>query len=87
MERLALTVEEAAQSIGIGRTKMYELINSGMLRSIKIGGQRRIRVDDLKAWIAAQQPDVVPTSELLAVLQMPTPLASRTYTRRRRTQE
>jgi excisionase family DNA binding protein len=34
--------EEAAQLLGVGRTMVYELIRAGRLRSIKLGGARRI---------------------------------------------
>mgnify|MGYP001155198368 CR=1 FL=1 len=47
MERLLLTAQEAAQSLGVSRTKIYDLMRSGRLRSVKIGGSRRIPVDAL----------------------------------------
>lgn len=42
MEKLLLTVEETANVIGIGRTKVFELIASGVLESVRIGGARRV---------------------------------------------
>ncbi|GAA3616286.1 helix-turn-helix domain-containing protein [Streptomyces chitinivorans] len=39
---VALTVEEAARRIGIGRTKLYEYVSSGEIASVKIGSLRRI---------------------------------------------
>lgn len=42
MEKLLLTVEETAGLIGIGRTKVFELIASGVLESVRIGGARRV---------------------------------------------
>lgn len=86
MEQLAVSVEEAAQAIGLGRTKMYELVHSGQIRSFKVGRQRRIRVTDLHAWIAAQPPDVVPAPDMSTVMQMPNLLDTRPYTRKRRTE-
>ena len=53
-ERIALRPAEAAQAIGIGRSKVYELIASGELPSIRIGGSVRVPVDALRAWIARQ---------------------------------
>jgi excisionase family DNA binding protein len=47
MERLLLTAQEAAQALGVSRTKVYDLMRSGRLRSVKIGGSRRIPVDAL----------------------------------------
>jgi excisionase family DNA binding protein len=87
MERLAVSIEEAAESLGIGRTKMWELVQAGSIRSFRVGVQRRISVKDLEAWVEAQQSEIAPDSELPTVLQMPVSLARRTYTRRRRTEQ
>lgn len=37
-----LRVEEAAQQLGIGRSLVYDLIRSGLLRSFKVGSRRLI---------------------------------------------
>ena len=37
-----LRPEQAAQALSIGRTAVFELIRSGRLRSVKVGGLRRI---------------------------------------------
>jgi excisionase family DNA binding protein len=42
MERLLLTPEETAEMLGIGRTKVYELMRLGLIESVKIHGCRRI---------------------------------------------
>lgn len=42
LQKLLLTPEEAAEVIGIGRSKMYELIRRGEIRSVKIGALRRV---------------------------------------------
>lgn len=42
LQKLLLTPEEAADVIGIGRSKMYELIGRGEIRSVKIGALRRV---------------------------------------------
>jgi excisionase family DNA binding protein len=41
-ERVLLTVEEAAEQLGIGRTLTYKLISSGEIESIRIGRLRRV---------------------------------------------
>ena len=41
---LLVCPEDAAHVLGIGRTKVYELIRSGALRSVRVGGLRRIPV-------------------------------------------
>jgi excisionase family DNA binding protein len=47
-----LTVKEAAKWLSISPATCYRLMERGALRSIKIGGARRIRVSDLYALIA-----------------------------------
>lgn len=47
LTKLLLTPEEAAQVLGIGRTKVYELMLSNALESVKIGASRRVPADSL----------------------------------------
>jgi excisionase family DNA binding protein len=54
MERLLLRPLEAAEMIGVGRSKVYELLASGDLPSIRIGGSVRVPLDALRAWIDRQ---------------------------------
>lgn len=49
---VALTVEEAARRIGIGRTKMYEYVASGEIASVKIGSLRRIPAEAVNDFLA-----------------------------------
>lgn len=51
-ERL-LTPEEVASVLQIGRTRVYELLAYGDLRSVRIGKSRRIRRSDLDNFIAS----------------------------------
>jgi excisionase family DNA binding protein len=51
--RLLLRPEEAARALSISRTRIYELMASGRLRSVKIGRSRRIAVDALAAFVSA----------------------------------
>jgi excisionase family DNA binding protein len=51
-ERLLFRPEEAAQRLGIGRTKVYELMARGELRSVKIGAARRISATALADFVA-----------------------------------
>lgn len=44
---LVMTVEEAAQRLGIGRTLMYALVKSEAIESVCIGRLRRIPEDAL----------------------------------------
>jgi excisionase family DNA binding protein len=51
MDKLLLTADEAAQVLGIGRSKVYELLASRQLGSVKIGSCRRIPADALQAYV------------------------------------
>lgn len=52
-----LTVEKVADRLRLGRTKVYELINSGELPHIKFGRACRIPRDGLSALIARKQQE------------------------------
>jgi excisionase family DNA binding protein len=52
METLLVKVPEAAARLGISRAKLYELMASGALPSVRVDGCRRIRVDDLRDFVA-----------------------------------
>jgi excisionase family DNA binding protein len=47
LERLAYGIADAAFVSGISRSKLYELLSSGTLPSVKIGARRLIRARDL----------------------------------------
>ncbi|MDA8044400.1 MAG: helix-turn-helix domain-containing protein [Actinomycetota bacterium] len=48
VEKLLLTPAEAAVALSISRTTIYELMNRGLLRSIKLGTCRRIPIDAVR---------------------------------------
>lgn len=50
-ERLLISVEEAAQILGIGRTHAYALVRWKMIKSVKIGRTRRVVVSSLNEYI------------------------------------
>ena len=50
-----LTVEEAAEILHVGRDKVYYLIRTGQLRSVKIGKLRRISREWIAEFIARLQ--------------------------------
>ncbi len=47
-EKFAYTVEEAGQAMGIKRDLVYELINKGDLRSVRLGRRRVVPVDAIR---------------------------------------
>lgn len=46
------TVPEARRRLRLGLTKFYELINSGELRTVKIGARRLVSEDAITEFIA-----------------------------------
>ncbi len=54
MDKLLLRPTEAAELIGVGRSKVYELIASGDIPSVRIGSSVRVPFELLREWIAAQ---------------------------------
>lgn len=48
MEKIAVPVVEGFAALGIGRTKGYELIEAGRLKTILIGRRRLILVSSIK---------------------------------------
>ncbi|MGI9001441.1 MAG: excisionase family DNA-binding protein [Pseudonocardia sp.] len=56
--RVTLKVEAAAEQLSIGRTKMFALIKSGEIETVKVGRFRRVPADALTTYIhrlAAEQ--------------------------------
>lgn len=52
MEALLYTAEEAAELLKISRCKVYDLLRNQDLRSVKIGGSRRIPRASLEEYVA-----------------------------------
>jgi excisionase family DNA binding protein len=44
--RLAFRVKAFCKSIGIGRTKFYELVRDGKIKTVVIGGRRLVPADE-----------------------------------------
>ena len=59
MDKRVLNVDEAAELLGIGRSKAYELVRTGALKSITLGRRRLIplvAVDELLGFPAPTFP-------------------------------
>jgi excisionase family DNA binding protein len=52
LQREGLSVPQACQVAGIGRTKIYEAIAAGELKARKYGKRRIILRDDLRAFLS-----------------------------------
>lgn len=50
-EPLLLRVEEAAHLLGIGRTRVYDLIRLNLLQSVKVFGARRVPRQSLNSYV------------------------------------
>ena len=58
-EPLLYRPEEAAEQLAVGRTMVFELIRSGRLRSVKVGGARRITPQALTDFVAQLEREFV----------------------------
>ncbi len=51
MDKLLLTPTEAATALGIGRSKVYELMQTGQLESVHIGACRRVPAEAVHSFL------------------------------------
>ena len=54
--RLLLSPSEAARALGISRTKLYQLLASGAVASVRVGSLRRIRTEALEEFVQGLGP-------------------------------
>jgi excisionase family DNA binding protein len=52
-----LSVDEAAEALGVGRTAVYSEISAGRLRTIKVGRRRLVPSSSVDAFAAAGGPE------------------------------
>jgi excisionase family DNA binding protein len=52
VHRKLYRVEEVAEVLNVGRTKVFDLIRSGQLASVKVGGSRRVTEQAIDDYIA-----------------------------------
>lgn len=53
METISTTIAGACQATGLGKSKVYELISSGRLDTVKIGRRTLVRADSIRRLIEA----------------------------------
>jgi excisionase family DNA binding protein len=58
LSKRLLSVEELARELGIGRTSAYALLWSGQIPSMKVGRLRKVRAEDVEAFIAERMESV-----------------------------
>ncbi len=47
-----LSVQQVCQLLGVGRSWVYQRINSGQIPSVQMGGNLRVKREDLQEYIA-----------------------------------
>ncbi len=52
MEKLLLSPEEAAEVLGVGRSRVYDLMRTRQLQSVLIGKSRRVPVTAIHDFVA-----------------------------------
>jgi excisionase family DNA binding protein len=62
IEPILLSVSQVAHMIGFGRTKTYELIQSGKIPSVLVEGRLRVKRQALDDWIAQCRHSTAHTS-------------------------
>jgi excisionase family DNA binding protein len=50
-DKLLYRVPEAAERLSLSRAKVYELIKDGVLKSVQIDTSRRVKAEDLRAYV------------------------------------
>ena len=52
-----LTVRESCERLGISHPTLYALLNSGRIKSLKIGRARRVPVSEIEAFVQNELTD------------------------------
>ncbi|MDP9236707.1 MAG: helix-turn-helix domain-containing protein [Chloroflexota bacterium] len=51
MEKLLLTVPEAAEALSVGRSKLFRMASAGEIPSVRLGRSVRISAEVLRHWV------------------------------------
>lgn len=51
-QRLTVRISEACRMTGIGRSKLYELISAGKIRTVKVGAITLVPMESLRNFLA-----------------------------------
>lgn len=49
MEQLLYSIADTGEALGIGRSKVYQLINEGKIATVSIGRRRLVRGESIRA--------------------------------------
>lgn len=55
LEPLTVRVETAMQTLGLGRTKFYELVGEGEIEIIKVGRSTLVVFESLKRFVSSRR--------------------------------
>jgi excisionase family DNA binding protein len=58
VDRVLLRANEAADALGVSRSKVYELLASGRLRSVNVDGARRVPCEAVREFVAGLEAEV-----------------------------
>ncbi len=61
MDRLLLRPDEAAELLGVGRSKIYALLASGEVPSVRVGHSVRVPLQALRQWVVSRSKGSGPT--------------------------
>lgn len=50
-DQILCSVIEASKMLGVGRTKIYEMLSKGQILSMRIGSRRLVKMESIKALI------------------------------------
>ncbi len=54
MEPLAISINDTAKALGLGRTSIYSMIAEGRLEAFKLGRRTLIKVESIRRLVAGQ---------------------------------
>jgi excisionase family DNA binding protein len=54
LQPILCSIPDAAKALGLGRSKVYELIGEGRLEALTIGRRRLVRVESVRAIAAGE---------------------------------
>ncbi len=73
MDRLLVRPSEAAELLGLGRSKVYELVAAGEIPAVRIGKSVRIPMEALRQWVTTHTSGLEQPSTVNAVDTIKTP--------------
>ncbi|WP_447726634.1 helix-turn-helix domain-containing protein [Sphingomonas koreensis] len=53
MDAMLVSISRTAETLNLGRTSIYAMINEGRLETVKLGRRRLVKMESIHALIAA----------------------------------